>query len=91
MDEDDACHGYASSPCMAHEFELCDERGAGGPVNVIFLLIDESREGFRWQVRLHGLADSIEASAAFFPSASCAREAGLRALDSFCNQFASIL
>ena len=91
MDENAECHGYASSPCMAHEFELCDERGAAGPVNVIFLFIEENREGFRWHVRLHGVAESIEASTACFPSASCAREAGLRALDSCCGQFAAIL
>jgi hypothetical protein len=91
MDKDAEYRGYASSPCMAHDLELGDERGAGGPINVIFLLIEENRAGYRWQVRLHGVAESIEASTAIFPSASCAREAGLRALDSFCNQFASIV
>lgn len=56
-------------------------------LRVLYVYIHEAAEGFRWQVRAHGLENPIEACDDLFVSDTDARSAGRTALDKVCRQF----
>lgn len=77
---------YASSPCMLHEFEASEGALA---LRILYLRIEETADGFWWQVRLHGEPDPMALSTDGYGSESAARIAGQPALSKACAQFSA--